>query len=235
MEHEIDIDLLISLVETKPVLWDKSLEDYKSRNLTMSAWMEVCRGLYDGFDQLSDKEKDDYGRLVYKRWRNVKDNWLKARRKASEQRKAGSGVKAAKNYIYNEQLCFLKKNLDSREIEESFSVEETDNNGSVVEEESDAPKTVKESGSAAPRSTKGSNKRKLNDAEEMLMERLIKTLDAAENRHLSFFKGIVPSLEKFSEDETIQFQLGVLNLLQNIRQPRSLPQPLHSKSQPQHS
>ena len=63
MESEIDIDLLISLVEMKPVLWDKTLEDYKSRNLTTNAWRDVCCGLYKEFENLNEKEKNEFGNL----------------------------------------------------------------------------------------------------------------------------------------------------------------------------
>jgi hypothetical protein len=36
------------------------------------------------------------------------------------------------------------------------------------------------------------------------------------NRHLSFFKGI-PSLQNFKEEETLEFQMGVLQLIANIK------------------
>ena len=63
MESELDVDLLISLVEMKPVLWDKTLEDYKSRNLTTNAWRDVCCGLNKEFENLSDQEKNEFGKL----------------------------------------------------------------------------------------------------------------------------------------------------------------------------
>jgi hypothetical protein len=37
------------------------------------------------------------------------------------------------------------------------------------------------------------------------------------NRHLLFFKGIIPSLHNFDEEETLEFQMGVLQLLENIK------------------
>ena len=57
--YETDVDQLISLVEEKPVLWDKSLNDYKSRNLTASAWRDVCCQLHHDFESLTDKEKKE--------------------------------------------------------------------------------------------------------------------------------------------------------------------------------
>jgi hypothetical protein len=39
-DFEFDIDLLISLVEAKPVLWGKTDDIYKDRN--EKAWREFC-------------------------------------------------------------------------------------------------------------------------------------------------------------------------------------------------
>jgi hypothetical protein len=48
------------------------------------------------------------------------------------------------------------------------------------------------------------------------------------NRHLSFFKGIIPSLQNFNEEETLEFQMGVLQLITNIKQRK----PSNFSSQP---
>jgi len=42
--------------------------------------------------------------------------------------------------------------------------------------------------------------------------RIIKTKDEGKqpNLHLSFFKAIIPSLQNFNEEETLQFQRAVL-------------------------
>jgi hypothetical protein len=44
-DFEIDIELLISFVEARPDLWDKSSHIYKDRDSTRKAWKEVCVGL----------------------------------------------------------------------------------------------------------------------------------------------------------------------------------------------
>lgn len=65
MEQNIDIELLISLVEMKPVLWGKSLEEYKCRSSVTSAWKEVCCGLREDFESLDDKEMNEFGMCIY--------------------------------------------------------------------------------------------------------------------------------------------------------------------------
>lgn len=41
-----------------------------------------------------------------------------------------------------------------------------------------------------------------------------------DGRNLSFFKGILPSLALLDDDQILEFQSGVLNLLQNIKHRR---------------
>jgi hypothetical protein len=56
--------------------------------------------------------------------------------------------------------------------------------------------------------------------------------------HLSFFKGIIPSLQNFNEEDTLEFQMGVLQLRANIkhRKPRNFSsQPLPVYNQPFHT
>lgn len=57
----IDNDLLITLVEQRPVLWDKTLDAFKDRDATRKAWCEVCKELRSDFSDLDDKEKNSYG------------------------------------------------------------------------------------------------------------------------------------------------------------------------------
>jgi hypothetical protein len=61
-DFEIDIELLISFVEARPVLWNKSSDVYKDRDSTRKAWKDVCVGLKEGFEELSDNEKNTFGK-----------------------------------------------------------------------------------------------------------------------------------------------------------------------------
>lgn len=42
------------------------------------------------------------------------------------------------------------------------------------------------------------------------------------NRHLSFFNGILPSLDKYDDDEVLEFQMGVLQLMKKIKISRQI-------------
>jgi len=53
MSHfEFDIELLISLVETRPVLWNKMDDTYKDRIEKKKAWRRVCTCLQEDFEAL---------------------------------------------------------------------------------------------------------------------------------------------------------------------------------------
>jgi hypothetical protein len=53
-DFQFDINLLISLVKARPVLWDKTEDIYKDIIETKKAWREVCTCLQEDFEALSD-------------------------------------------------------------------------------------------------------------------------------------------------------------------------------------
>ena len=59
---DLDIELSISLVEARPVLWDK-MDIYKDRNETKKAWTEVCICLQENFVALGDVRKSFWSLL----------------------------------------------------------------------------------------------------------------------------------------------------------------------------
>lgn len=61
---EIDIDVLITLVHDRPILWDKTKENYKDKILSRNAWIEVFKELNAGFEEKEEKERNDYGKYT---------------------------------------------------------------------------------------------------------------------------------------------------------------------------
>jgi len=53
-DFDFDVELLISLVDARPVLWDKTDDIYKDRIETKKAWGEVCVCLQKDFEALGD-------------------------------------------------------------------------------------------------------------------------------------------------------------------------------------
>ena len=56
-DFEFDTDLLLSLVETRPLLWDKTDDIYKDRNETKKTRREVCICLQGDSEALGDVKK----------------------------------------------------------------------------------------------------------------------------------------------------------------------------------
>ncbi|XP_047497808.1 uncharacterized protein LOC125044891 [Penaeus chinensis] len=287
MEANIDTEQLISLVQERPALWDKSREEYKSRTRTTECWREVCVKLNPAFESLSEADKNKYdiyitltgkhkpvrldianigdyrkesnrkkvtrvhlcfdsgsfsspltiafqnvelentvgslcstSKLIINKWKNVKDQYIKSVKKRKG--KSGSAAKTVKNYIFHEQLSFLKVNMDMRETESSFEVDSEKSPGGLDEEREDSDVLEKASevgeASATKMSVRNAPKKKKVDIEREILEHLA----AEENRHISFFKGLLPSLEGFTDDEILQFQSGVIGLIQNLKKTRSL-------------
>ncbi|CAH1969362.1 unnamed protein product [Acanthoscelides obtectus] len=55
--------------------------------------------------------------------------------------------------------------------------------------------------------------------------RMLKSVEAGdqEDRHMQFFKGILPSVQKFTDNQVVDFQMGVLQVIKNIQNTVSIP------------
>ncbi|XP_045768154.1 uncharacterized protein LOC123880616 [Maniola jurtina] len=146
------------------------------------------------------------GKLVSTKWNNIRDSWLKTVKKQKDESKSGSSAKKTRNYLYHEQLMFLKKVSEPRPPHESGSKK---------------ARTETEVGMESDfRSSLIKDKRTIDNKE--VNEKMSKFLDSRmnpekENHHLSFFKGIIPVLNTLTIEETLEFQASVLTMLQKIK------------------
>ncbi|CAH2251599.1 uncharacterized protein LOC120635071 [Pararge aegeria] len=200
---EYDVDFLISLIEEHPVLWDTSNEDYKNKFFKQEAWKKVCKSLFPNFEEKENNEKTKLGNSVIQRWRGIKDTFNKYEKKLKDASRSGSGSKKIKEYHLYKQLQFLKKNLQN---ETTTSINETENEQGNPE------------GTSEKRYQKQPPKRKKVD--NNFEDEIVKILKEPENRHISFFKGILPSLERLDDNKTLIFQSRVLQILTELHQPQ---------------
>ncbi|KAF5302672.1 hypothetical protein FQA39_LY10168 [Lamprigera yunnana] len=117
---DVDACGLISLVENEAVLWDKTLEQYKDKNLRIAAWREICTILNPNFDELRKKERKEFGKFVSEKWNNIQDTWQKRMKRKKNEKRSGSAAKRSRNYVHEEQFMFLKKIYEPRPTEESI-------------------------------------------------------------------------------------------------------------------
>lgn len=63
--NDIDIDLLISLVQERPIIWDKGHEHFSDKFRKANEWAAVCKNLFENYDEFEDPKKNKIGKLLY--------------------------------------------------------------------------------------------------------------------------------------------------------------------------
>lgn len=154
------------------------------------------------------------GRAILKRWTNIRDAYLKSLRKEQYSQTP------IKPYTYSENLKFLKNTFKLPSAEDSTS------NSSLTNEHfnfvevpaknlSESDESDRENNSANTEITSSPARKKVKTEVESPT-----ILGDIGDRHISFFKGILPSLQTLTEDEIVEFQMGVLELMINIKRNR---------------
>ncbi|KAL4153274.1 hypothetical protein QTP88_001107 [Uroleucon formosanum] len=147
---------------------------------------------------------------VIRRWTNVRNAFAKFCKKENENKKSSSGAFKHKKYVYNDQLLFLKKIYIERDVVENFENDNNDTLNSNIDIDTDINKQSKTlddevSTQATPSRHAGQNlgsrskKRKPDEIEMKMLKALEDEVNP--NRHLSFFRGVLPALDKFDKNE----------------------------------
>ncbi|KAF5290499.1 hypothetical protein FQA39_LY03603 [Lamprigera yunnana] len=221
MNNEKTAKLIISLVESKPEIWDKCLNTYKRRNATKNAWNSICSTLNEDFPTFSYREKKSFSRLIMKKWTNIRDHWRKWKKK--EKNTGKTGTRKPRKYMYHDQLKFLENNtldlpihvknikkevVDTKVLQPIAKVDIGDSKADPICEKRVQPKRL----------TKTKRKvlqEKSNDTLERNGTKL--TREEEENPHILFFKGILPTLNLLDSKQVVDFQIEILQLLKKIR------------------
>lgn len=64
-EKYVEQEVLINCVESRPVLWDKTLEIYKDKIAKTAAWREICGILKEDFEAMEQKERQEFGKYLF--------------------------------------------------------------------------------------------------------------------------------------------------------------------------
>lgn len=59
---DVDIDLLISLVQERPCLWDSSDEGYKDKFIKQDSWKSICENIYENYNEKDATTKSKLGK-----------------------------------------------------------------------------------------------------------------------------------------------------------------------------
>jgi len=131
------------------------------------------------------------------------------------------GSSKATKHVYSDLLRFLSKLINGRQTDDSLSVDKMDGSQVTTAEHNrdDMNNFSQETPYRKPR-TQQCGKRKNNlDEFELRMMRALEEGNQPNGR-LSFFKDIIPSLQNFDKEETLVFQMAVLQLTANTKHPK---------------
>ncbi|CAH2017500.1 unnamed protein product [Acanthoscelides obtectus] len=63
----------VTLVEDRPVLWDTTLDKYKDNTASIAGWREICVILMEDFEAMEQRQRQEFGKLVMKKWCQMRD------------------------------------------------------------------------------------------------------------------------------------------------------------------
>ncbi|CAF4930810.1 unnamed protein product [Pieris macdunnoughi] len=102
---DFDTEKFILEIKDRPAIWDSKCADHPDRNKRLKCWEEMIN-IYAKEDD-TPEEKKELGKVLMKKWRNIKDNFVKASKNLKNM-KSGSGAKQKSPYTYYNILLFLK-------------------------------------------------------------------------------------------------------------------------------
>nr|CAI5866633.1 unnamed protein product [Callosobruchus analis] len=111
-----DIEMLIMLVKDQPVLWHRTQEAYRDRAKTRNALRKVFKQLNDKLEEMDQKDENDYGKAIMKKWANIRDSFQRSERRCKAcSKSSGSARQPPKTYIY------LRPTIEARATDGNFS------------------------------------------------------------------------------------------------------------------
>jgi len=161
------------------------------------------------------------GQAVLKRWTNLRDSFSKYCKKDKDCKRSGSGAIKMKKYVYFDQLQFLRKLYVERPT--SNSLEPEPRNDPENEEEDDIEPQLQASSNVSDISrekTSNPQKSRKNKNTNDIDLRIIQLLEEKEQpcNKLAFLQSLLPHLQQYNNEDYLQFQMGVLKVIENINE-----------------
>ncbi|KAG8176054.1 hypothetical protein JTE90_006835 [Oedothorax gibbosus] len=225
-EFGIDIELLIQVIRDKPNIWDNTCEFYKDKSYSQDSWNDICTAFQPDFHSLRPEEQHKLKSSLKKKWASVQESWIKWKKESAQK------IDPDKTFTDSEIAAFLRNILFNGESEcnclnDNCNISEDKNQELPIEIESPVDPPTNATDSINFRklfSKKKPSKRKASDYDNDVPHSSTvtpsKTLDNS-SQHRMFFEGIMSSVEDFSEHEILDFHIGVLNVIRDIRTNRN--------------
>lgn len=217
-----DTEKFIQEVHSRECLWNNGLDIYTDKSAKRFAWEEIATSIYKNWDRLEPQEQDEKINDLGKKWRNLRDNYKREKRKDFCTTGENPAIKKRK-YIYSDMLSFLDTTVqntrhlkngidhqnDSKDLSSTpdfdsnnllqIDLEEVD----VLEEERVIPSELSETNIIQLQNHSVPSPRYTED------------LKTAASR--DFLLSLLPDVLELDDRQRMRFRLGVLNLINDIR------------------
>ncbi|XP_044138431.1 uncharacterized protein LOC122929053 [Bufo gargarizans] len=141
---DVDEEILIGAVQQRSCIWDSRDVAYADRGQKNKAWDEVVTAVLPEWPSLSPSQQIIKRKAVQTRWRSLKDCYTWELRQIRDVGRSGSSPSKRKQYIYFDQLDFLRPVLETRSTSGNLqrsSGPEPDH-GSPPESAAEAPSAI---------------------------------------------------------------------------------------------
>lgn len=208
---KFDTETFITEIKKRQSLWNTNCTGYSDRNIKHREWEEVVN-IYGA--ELSSEEKKKLSVNLQKKWRNIRDCFVKAHK--AKEAKSGHAAKKKCSYIFYDNLLFLKDTVsfDSTTLNITSNVE-SNNADEVLEGQYIA--TRPSNSSKEPHHTE---KNKNDDIGRELIGILNKKIESnilGEDEDRLFFMSLVKDFKKIPEHLRLQTKLDVLKVIRDAQ------------------
>ncbi|VVC44867.1 BESS motif,MADF domain [Cinara cedri] len=222
--HNIDCELLIKEVQKRPSLWNSTDKNYKDKTKKNKAWCEIALSFIIDFQEKNESEQKIILQDLTSKWRTIRDNYIRYLKKQNKCKISGSATSKIRQYIYGEQLSFLRKNKESRITDSSYVKTEEDGSANFDGIEVDSvtrEDDINHEITATTSNENSTNKRKKPSVEHTLID-FMNSHKAAKKTYendedLAFFYSLLSSVKSLTMDEKFTFRMQTMQLLQNIK------------------
>ncbi|CAH0589270.1 unnamed protein product [Chrysodeixis includens] len=211
-----DTEKLITVIQPRECLWNSQCKLYLNKGARREAWEEIARLFHDDWDSFSAGEKDMKLDYLLKKWRNVRDYYMRSKKRDSYMQDHHRKSAKKSRYYYYDQLRFLDAVWKTR----SCSISDKDDaNGEdfdisndityescfITEDSNEAPHIKEET--TSPRAIPFPLHEPLGKADQ--------DLNVTANQN--FLLSLLPDMTSLNERQNMTFRIGVLNLINSLK------------------
>ncbi|KAG6446403.1 uncharacterized protein LOC119192278 [Manduca sexta] len=212
----MDFDTLkfINEVHKRPAIWNTKCPQYLDKEEKQKAWdsLVVIYG-----SNLSTQEQIELGRNLHKKWRNVRDCFVKTYKAKCKEKTTGSAAKKKVHYAFYKHLLFLEDTINIK----TFKTSTAGRRQKRQETETQTSDTDSEPSSHSWTPQKNT---------DVTIDNIGRDIIGALNRNLEqkmeedddrlFFLSLVKEFKKIPEYLQIQTKLDLLRVIQQAQIPK---------------